>query len=91
LFRFVHNVYCIQTGDYILAESVLKKNIKFMDSKLHIEGMIPYKKMFLDLGKVIRFKSKKQLTKAIFPINEIELGVGLARLYQDLIRLPLQE
>lgn len=91
LFRLVHNVYCVQTGDYVLAADVLKKNIKYMDSKLSIEGMDAYKKMFLDLGKVIRFKSRGGLVKQSSSVENIAVGEGRARLYQDLVKLPLQQ
>lgn len=90
LFRLVHNVYCVQIRDYALAADVLKKNIKFVDSKSDIDEMIAYKKLFHDLGKVIRFKSKSDSSKKPFPIEELEAGEGRAKLYMDLIRLPLQ-
>ena len=90
LFRLVHNVYCVQTGDYALAADVLKKNIKFIDSKSETDGLEPYKKMFLDLGKVIRYKSKGATAKQPFPLADLEEGEGRARLFMDLIRLPLQ-
>ncbi len=91
LFRLVHNVYCVQTGDYALAADVLKKNVKYMDSKLSIQGMDAYKKMFLDLGKVIRFKSRNGLGRQSSSVDKIDVGEGRARLYQDLIKLPLQQ
>ena len=91
LFRLVHNVYCVQTGDYVLAGDVFKKNMKYIDSKLNIDGMDAYKKMFLDLGKVIRFKSKSNSSQKPFPVHEIKMGVGRGRLFMELVTLPLQK
>ena len=73
------------------AGTVMVKNIKYMDSKLSIEGMDAYKKMFLDLGKVIRFKSRGGLVKQSSSVENIAVGEGRARLYQDLVKLPLQQ
>ncbi len=91
LFRLVHNVYCMQTGDYVLADNVFKKNLRFINSKLNIDGMDAYKNLFLTLGKIIRYKSKVNVSKKTFPIHEIDRGVGRARLYIQLITLPLQQ
>ncbi len=91
LFRLVHNVYCAQTGDYVLAADVLKKNIKYVDSKIEIEGFVVYKQMLLDLGKVIRYKSKGDTNKKSSPVDEISSGTGTARLFMNLIKLPLQK
>lgn len=87
LFRFVHNIYCVQTGDYALAQDVFKKNLKYVDSKSDIEGMENYKDMFMSLGKVIRHK--RDAGKKDFAMDSIPVGNGRERLYMDLIRLPL--
>jgi tetratricopeptide (TPR) repeat protein len=91
LFRLVHNVYCIQTGDYALANDVFKKNIKYLDSKIEIAGFSAYKEMFLDLGKVLRFKIKNNSQQASAVIEKLNPGEGRGRLYAELIKLPLQK
>ncbi|MBL0309944.1 MAG: hypothetical protein IPP77_09780 [Bacteroidetes bacterium] len=89
LFRLVHNVYCVQKGDYVLAADVFRKNMKYIDSKLQIQEFTVYKKIFLALGKVIRFKSKADSSKKTSLLNNMEVGEGRERLYMDLIRLQL--
>lgn len=91
LFRLVHNVYCIQTGDYTLAADVFKRNIKYLDSKIEIAGFSDYKEIFLDLGKVLRFKSKNNIQQHSSLIENLAMGDGRGRLYAELIKLPLQK
>src|ERR1044072_6806526 len=82
LFRLVHNVYCLQTGDYTLAADVYRKNMKYIDSKLDLEGMDSYKPIFSNRGKVIRFKKKANVAHTNKLLKQIEDGEGPARLYQ---------
>lgn len=90
LFRFVHNVYCVQTGDYTLASSVLKKNLKFMQSKIDITGFEVYKKMFEALGKVIKIKAGNKPVPKPFIASGLWPGKGKSRVYQHLLELPFE-
>lgn len=85
LLRFVHNVYCLQVNDFALAQSMLKKNMKFIDSKPDLIDFATYRKFFLALGKAIRFKaSKKQLSSNFFEEYDIDYS-GKKRVYLNLV------
>ncbi len=85
VFRYVHNIYIAQTGDYEMAASLVKKNLKFMKAKMEISGFDNLIRLLTELNSVLRIKRNILLEKNTAPSVELESMDGKTFLYARLL------
>lgn len=86
IWRFVHNVYIAQTGDYILAADLVKKNLKFIYSKPEIHSFDILKEMFLILGTMLRIKQGQSSVKSGNIDKQMEMLYDKSRMHYRLLK-----
>jgi hypothetical protein len=86
LWRFAHNLYIAQSGDYILATDLVKKNLKFIYSKPEIHNFDVFKEMFLTLGTMIRIKQGLSNVKANSLDKQMDLLYNKSRMHYRLLK-----
>ncbi len=85
VFRYVHNIYIAQTGDYEMAASLVKKNLKFMKAKLEISGFDNLVRLLTELNSVLRVKRNILLEKNTPASVELQSMDGKTFLYARLL------
>lgn len=86
VWRFVHTVYIAQTGDYLLATEMVKKNLKFAYEKIEIVGFTILRDLLLALGNLIRLKQNLSSNKNAVTINQLGYISGKTTLYLRLLQ-----
>jgi tetratricopeptide (TPR) repeat protein len=86
IWRFVHTVYIAQTGDYLLATEMVRKNLKFAYEKIEIVGFTILRDLLLALGNLIRLKQNLSSNKNAVTIHQLGYISGKTTLYLRLLQ-----
>lgn len=90
VFRYVHNIYIAQSGEYEMAANLVKKNLKFMKGKMEISGFDYLCRLLTELNSVLRVKRGLLIGKTVTPAVVLESMDGKTFLYARLLENFMQ-